>query len=69
MPKTVEDILKEQGVIKPIPQEEVETEKFEKEGTDRRKIQMSIENATIITVILLFISYLFFIVIINLILR
>jgi tetrahydromethanopterin S-methyltransferase subunit B len=44
MPKTVEDILKEQGVIKPIPQEEVETEKFEKEGTDLRKIQMSIEK-------------------------
>jgi chromosome segregation ATPase len=44
MPKTVEEILKEEGVIKPLPQEEGrEKIKFEEE-IDLRKIVMSIEK-------------------------
>jgi chromosome segregation ATPase len=43
MPKTVEEILKEQGVIKEPPPEEKEKIKFEEE-IDLRKIVMSIEK-------------------------
>ncbi len=43
MPKTVEEILKEEGVIKPTPQEDKEKIKVEEE-IDLRKIVMSIEK-------------------------
>ena len=43
MPKTVEEILKEEGVIKPRPQEDKEKIKVEEE-IDLRKIVMSIEK-------------------------
>ena len=43
MPKTVEEILKEEGVIKPIPREEKEKIKVEEE-IDLRKIVMTLEK-------------------------
>lgn len=44
MPKTVEEILEEEGVIKPPPKEEKGEVKFEEEKIDLRKIVMSIEK-------------------------
>jgi len=42
--KTVEEILKERGVIKPIPKERIETRPEEELGADSKKILMSLEK-------------------------
>ena len=44
MPKTVEEILKEEGVIKPLPEETKEQANFGEEKIDLRKVIMSVEK-------------------------